>query len=314
MPSALPPCPITGRPALRRVHGVSAGVLQRMWRVAGAGDVGHLLPQTGQVVLFESDTGLYFFYPRIGGDADFYRRFYGAHGALGLLNAPPGGRAEFERAASYIPVGAMVLDVGCGEGAFADALPGRGYRGLDPYAAEGARAEVVRETLDQHLIKAAGTYDAVTAFQVIEHVPDPKGFCAQLMALLRPGGTLVLGVPLHPSPLTEIPNFLINAPPHHLTWWTTSALAALAAGLDLIPVEIAELPSSPHQAFVNWMHRFSLMRAGGQGDERYFAHRWVWHLNLAVAYLMARAATRWLPPPMGGRANDVIMVARKGGS
>ena len=311
MPSALPPCPITGRPALRRVHGVAASVLRRMWRFAGAGDVGHLLPLTGQIVLYESDTGLYFFVPRTGGDADFYRRFYGVHGALGLVTTHPGERAEFELAARHIPAGALVLDVGCGEGAFADYVPGRTYRGLDPYVGQSARVEVVRETLDQHLTKAAGTYDAVTAFQVIEHVPDPKGFCTQLIALLRPGGTLVLGVPLHPSPLTEIPNFLNNAPPHHLTWWTPSALAALAEALDLIPVEIIEVPCSPHEAFVNWMHRFSLMRVGDQGGERYLGHRWSWHINLAVCYVLARAATRWFPAPRDARPNNVILVARK---
>jgi SAM-dependent methyltransferase len=307
----LPPCPITGRPARRRVHGVAASTLAGLWRLAGAGDVAHLLPREGQVVLYESDTGLYFFEPRTPGDAAFYHRFYGTHGAYTLLSARRHGRTEFTQAAHHIPVGALVLDVGCGTGEFAEHLPGRTYRGLDPYAEPGAQACILRETLEEHLTKARGVYDVVTAFQVIEHVTDPKAFASDLTGLLRPGGTLILAAPLHPSPLTEIPNFLLNAPPHHLTWWNIGALAALAAALGLEPLEIAQCPYSPHEAIVYWMRRFSLVRVGRPPDERYFAHRWAWHLSLALSYLLARIATRWLPPPSDGRSCNVLMAARK---
>jgi hypothetical protein len=44
----------------------------------------------------------------------------------------------------------------------------------------------------------------------------------------KPGGLLCVGVPHIPSAITRIPNFLINAPPHHLTWWTRTALTDLA--------------------------------------------------------------------------------------
>jgi SAM-dependent methyltransferase len=307
----LPPCPITGRPARRRVHGVAASTLAGLWRLAGAGDIAHLLPREGQVVLYESDTGLYFFEPRTPGDGRFYDRFYHRHDAYHLLSARAHGRTEFAQAARHIPDDALVLDVGCGNGEFAEHIPGRTYRGLDPYAAPGAPAWVVRETLEEHLAKARGTYDVVTAFQVIEHVPDPRDFAARLVDLLRPGGTLVMAAPLYPSPATEIPNFLLNAPPHHLTWWNVGAFGALAEVLGVEPLEIAECPYSPHEAFVYWMRRFSLARVGRPPDERYFAHRWGWHLSLALSYLLGRGAARWLPPPRSGRSCNVLMAARK---
>lgn len=310
MSEALPPCPITGRPARRRVHGVSTRALLAMWRAAGAGDLGHLFADAPQVVLYESDSGLHFFAPRPAGDADFYRRFYATHAVHVTLSAHSQARREFVNAARHIAAGSLVLDVGCGSGAFREHLPQCTYRGLDPFAEPGLAADVIRQSLAEHLHEARGRYDVVTAFQVIEHVAEPLDFARQLLALLRPGGTLIIGAPLHPSPLTEIPNFLFNAPPHHLTWWTAGACRALAEAIGVEPLEIAEVPASPHEAIVYWMNRFSLLRARPGPDERYLAHRWGWHLNLVVSYLLARLATPVLPPPQGGRPCNVMLVAR----
>lgn len=281
-----------------------------MWRAAGAGDLSHLFPDAPQVVLYESDTGLYFFVPAVAGDGDFYQRFYATHAAHATLGAHPEARREFIAAARHIAAGARVLDVGCGSGAFREHLPQGTYCGLDPYAEAGAAADVIRQGLPEHVAEARGRYDVVTAFQVIEHVADPLGFARQLLALLRPGGTLILCAPLHPSPLTEIPNFLINAPPHHLTWWTAGACQALADAVGVEPLEIVDIVASPHEAIVYWMHRFSLLRARPGTDERYFAHRWGWHLNLAVSYLLARLATAVLPPPLAGQPCNVMLIAR----
>lgn len=308
----LPPCPITGRPARRRVHGVSTPALLAMWRAAGAGDLAHLFPDAPQVVLYESDTGLYFFSPRRAGDADFYQRFYATHAAHATLSAGSEERREFVDAARHIAAGSLVLDVGCGSGAFREHLPQSTYCGLDPFAVAGTFADVIKQSLSEHVDEARGRYDVVTAFQVIEHLADPLAFARQLLALLRPGGTLIVCAPLHPSPLTAIPNFLINAPPHHLSWWTVGAFQALARAIDVEAVDIVEVPASAHGAevTVNWMSRFSWLRAGRGADERYFAHRWAWHLNLAISYLLARLATRWLPPPRGGQPCSVMLVAR----
>ena len=309
--SDLPPCPITGRPAKRRVQGIGVGLLKKMWRYAGAGDVSHLFPDAGKIALYESDTGLYFFEPRIAGDADFYTRFYRSHNGHALLEAYPEQRAEYRQVARHCAHGASVLDIGCGNGELGKHLPGCTYCGLDPYAGSDASGSVLRETVDEHLEKARGTYDVVTALQVLEHVADPKSFAAKLVSLLRPGGTLMVAVPLHPSPLTEIPNFLLNAPPHHLTWWSTRALAALADALGLTPIEIAEVPFSPHETLIYRMSQFSRIRAGCGNDERYFAHRWSWHLNLIMSYLLARLTMRWLPANDRARAANVMLIARR---
>jgi SAM-dependent methyltransferase len=284
-----------------------------LWRAAGAGDLSRLLPGVKQIVLYESDTGLFFFDPMIAGDEMFYKQFYKRVGAYARFKHRLMSRVEFRRAASLVPQGAAVLDVGCGMGAFAEHLPQARYTGLDPFVPDDAPDYVLREGLAAHARRKPGAYDVVTAFQVIEHMSDPKLFTQQCAKLLRSGGLLILCAPLHPSPLTEIPNFLINMPPHHLTWWNTRAFAALIELLDLEPVEIADLPPSPHAAIATWMHRFSLARTPEPPHERYFAHRWSWHFNLVLAYYLARIADSTLPPPRSTQPIDVFMAARKTG-
>ena len=46
---------------------------------------------------------------------------------------------------------------------------------------------------------------------------------------------------------TDIPNFVFNAPPHHLTWWNEQALRTLAETVGLQIESIEGLPlSAPH--------------------------------------------------------------------
>ena len=82
--------------------------------------------------------------------------------------------------------------------------------------------------LREHAVSHPEEYDAVCAFHAIEHVADPLGFARDLVKCVRPGGRLCIVVPSRTSPLTEIPNFVLNAPPHHLSWWDEGALRAVA--------------------------------------------------------------------------------------
>jgi malonyl-CoA O-methyltransferase len=100
--------------------------------------------------------------------------------------------------------GRRVLDVGCGAGRYLDLLAGRGAArvvGLDPEPAMLARAAggalVLRGGLPRLPI-ASGAFDAVVCALVVGHLRDLPGALAELVRVLRPGGSLVYS-DVHPA-------------------------------------------------------------------------------------------------------------------
>jgi SAM-dependent methyltransferase len=93
------------------------------------------------------------------------------------------------------------LDVGCGSGWALGVASALGWRvsgiEVDAPAAEKAR----RFTHDIHVGDALtagfapGSFDLITAFHVLEHVPEPVTLLRRMLEWLAPGGRLVIEVP-----------------------------------------------------------------------------------------------------------------------
>lgn len=301
------PCPLTGAPATLIQH-IPSALLRALWR-RSFGVEAPLPP--GRIGLWRSPCGLAFFDPRPEGDAAFYETLYRRLDRNGRLRAAGEDRAEYPHAAARIAGGDRVLEVGAGAGAFARRIPQATYLGLDPnpgaYAAR--HGEVRAERLADHARDHPGAYDAACAFQVIEHVADPLGLAREMVRCLRPGGRLMLGAPIWPSAMTAIPNFVFNAPPHHLSWWSEGAMAALAGELGLEVEEIRLLPPVQAQPLIHWMGRLAPLKAPPAGP--FFAHRWGWHASLAAGLALGAAAARLLPLPRNAAPIFVLLVARR---
>ena len=86
--------------------------------------------------------------------------------------------------------GNRVLEIGGGQGGFAGQLEGVDYVGLEfnDEAVEIARARRVRilnEPLEQHVLNNRAGYDVVCAFQVLEHIAQPRPMLQNALACLK---------------------------------------------------------------------------------------------------------------------------------
>ena len=143
----------------------------------------------------------------------------------------------------HVSAGDRVLDLGCGDGAFAAALvqAGAAVTGVD-VAAEAVRRARVRAPqarIEQvaegaALPLAEDAFDVVWAGEVLEHVADVVGLLAEVRRVLRWGGTLLVTTPNLPRVAIAL-EALRGAPleqrldprADHLRFFTARTLAAL---------------------------------------------------------------------------------------
>src|SRR3954462_12707518 len=143
----------------------------------------------------------------------FFRFMYGCESAAwGRRPEEPGHRDLVEQTADALanvvaPPG-PVADLGCGPGAHTLALARRGYDvvGVDgsPRMVEVARTRAARDEVDATfevydvsapLLFADASLGGVLAILVLQHLPHPTAFIAEIRRCLRPGGHLLIVAP-----------------------------------------------------------------------------------------------------------------------
>ena len=117
--------------------------------------------------------------------------------------------------------GRHVLDLGCRDGALTQAYAGGN--------------EVVGVDADREALAEDGTFDVVVAGELLEHLRDPRRVAAEVLRVLRPGGTLVGSVP-NAYRLKNRLRFLLGHKPEndptHLQMFAPNDVRALLGGFD----------------------------------------------------------------------------------
>lgn len=169
------------------------------------------------------------------GAAQGYDKLYGRHLRPFLAERGPGAVAS--------------LDIGCGPGFFLNYLKGLGVgepQGIDFSAEQVARAKasslagVRRGDATALLRREKKTYDLITAFDVLEHVPTPDLF--QLVAIVRErlkvGGLFIAQVPNALCPLTPTREADIT----HLRAFSPTSLRQVARMGGFTDIRLIRLP------------------------------------------------------------------------
>ncbi|MGE0444153.1 MAG: class I SAM-dependent methyltransferase [Vicinamibacterales bacterium] len=129
------------------------------------------------------------------------------------------------------------LDVGCSTGFVVEAARDRGWDAagidLNPSAIEFGRSRGLdlRTAALEDAGCAAGSFDAVSLFDVLEHLIDPVRTLRAAVSLLRPGGIVFLYVPNYDSAsrllMGKDAHFIW--PTHHLNYYTPVTIQDLLA-------------------------------------------------------------------------------------
>jgi SAM-dependent methyltransferase len=164
-----------------------------------------------------------------------------------------------------------LLDVGCATGVFLDGMRRLGWsvQGVEPsaYAAGYARRRFgldVYEGLLEDAALPAASFDAITMWDVLEHVHEPRPVLAELARLLRPGGVLVLSLP-NPDSLEArlLGRYWLGWDlPRHLNVFPPTQLRAHLARHGM-PVERIRSFTAGHAVMVMSLER--RLRAAGRG-------------------------------------------------
>lgn len=139
--------------------------------------------------------------------------------------------------------GKRVLDLGCRSGALTQHfLGGNSVVGLDIDAAALEKAatlgiQPVQANVEEPLPFEDGSFDAVVAGELFEHLQFPDALVAEIGRVLRPGGVLAGSVPNAFRVQSRL-RFLRGEPPEddptHLRMFSPAALRQLLSGFERV--------------------------------------------------------------------------------
>jgi 2-polyprenyl-3-methyl-5-hydroxy-6-metoxy-1,4-benzoquinol methylase len=229
------------------------------------------------------------------GESYFCNNDSGTVGYTDYLNDEANIRKTFtrrlRRLERFVQPGRL-LDVGCATGFFLTQAQARGWQveGLDVshfaigYIQDRFGFNVQRGSLLE-LDYRLNSYDLITLWDVIEHVPDPKGYVQRVTALLKTGGVFVLATPdidSFPARMTGKRWVGYKLSEEHVYYFAPRTLQRLLneAGMDVID----SYHVGKYVTFNLFMNRLSiysplLARIGGWVERRFRLSEWSLYVN-----------------------------------
>lgn len=158
-----------------------------------------------------------------------YEDYFGRERSLAARKA----EARLEALGALGHTRGRLLDFGCAAGYFVEESRARGWDSFgvepSPEARRGLSAAVepyVASTLDE--VRDRGPFDVITAWDVLEHLPDPIETLHALRAIARPGAVFAVVVPVIGNVNTRVAPTTWDQykPPEHLWFFSRAAMRA----------------------------------------------------------------------------------------
>jgi SAM-dependent methyltransferase len=152
------------------------------------------------------------------------------------------------RLEKMLPARGRLLDLACAAGYFFEQAAKRGWEAHGIDVGEWTREAASRRGLtnlhvgrlidlgfpDEH-------FDVVHAAQLFEHLTNPRDELAEIHRILRPGGVIYVDVPNYRTLpiLLGKDDFVLNTPPQHINYFTSTTLRSLLQTAGFRDVQIS---------------------------------------------------------------------------
>lgn len=238
------PCVLCESTNTSRIEDVLVSDLVRLYEKTLHISVVSEFSDSRQISLLLCDScGLYFFTPILTGSEAFYEKLQKFDWYY--LKE----KYEYSFVKKFIDEKSSVLEIGCGEGHFAEFIKPARYTGLEfsqnaILLAQKKGLNVIKEGIQAHAEIKGEHYDVVCSFQVLEHISEVGDFIEKSIRCVKPGGLFIVTVPSYDSFLPYSRNAILNMPPHHVSWWPDKTLGFVAERFGLRLLELEHEPLS----------------------------------------------------------------------
>jgi 2-polyprenyl-3-methyl-5-hydroxy-6-metoxy-1,4-benzoquinol methylase len=188
-----------------------------------------------------------------------------------VARAAPYQDVRLDRLGALVHPGVRLLEIGCGPGYFLAATRKQGatVAGIEldidqaRFGAAHYSIEIATEPVEADQL-AAGSWDLICLFQVLEHCADPLRFLAHVRRLLAPGGHLAIEVPDLRNPLVSLyaiesfKSFWYQRP--HELYFESATLRALLARAGFATRSLRTFQEMGLVNHMNWMIAGAPMR------------------------------------------------------